>query len=421
MNNVWNRIDFVLFFLAVLGLVLKMFPQTFGASRIVFATNATVLYIRLLRIYHIKWNMGPKVVIMYRMFPEMLSFMMLLIVFILAYCTASQALINPATSLTFDILPEMFENILWLPYWQMYGELSLDRIVPKDIESCSIDGFCENFGVYSYVTPVFLAIYLLIGNVMLLNLLIAIFTSVFEKVNENSKEVWKWEMYLLATEYDRKPGLAPPFVIIEDIWKLLKNIWKLTCRGKKEDLESMMVETLETLDLFEKDCLREYLSGASTTKKDQIENRMVKLEENVQKILKLLEESPGSSNDDWGEVIDTDTKLYDDIFLEHDQYAGRENKDKKEIGKIINRQAERENRPGLSARVMSARMRNESAKVRERLIGMEDKIGSLEERTSQSMERMENLLSGIQKSFENNDNDDEHGSKRKHRSRSKKK
>ena len=228
-------------------------------------------------------------------------------------------------------------------------------------------------------------------------------------------------MSLLATEHDRKPGLAPPFVIIEDIWKLLKNIWKLTCRVKKEDLESMMVETLETLDLFEKDCLHEYLSHASTTKKDQIENRMVELEENVQKILKLLEESPGSSNDDWGEVIDTDTKLYDDIFLEHDQYAGRENKDKKERVKIINRQAERENRPGLSARVMSARMRNESAKVRERLLGMEDKIGSLEERTSQSMERMENLLSGIQKSFENTDNDDEHGSKRKHRSRSKKK
>lgn len=34
----------------------------------------------------------------------------------------------------------------------------------------------ENVADYNYVTPVFLAIYLLIGNVMLLNLLIAIFT-----------------------------------------------------------------------------------------------------------------------------------------------------------------------------------------------------------------------------------------------------
>jgi hypothetical protein len=114
--------------------------------------------------------MGPKVDIMYRMFPEMLSFLMLLVVFILAYGTANQALINPATCISWDVLPEMIENILFLPYWQMYGELSLDRIVPKNVESCNIDGFCEDFVVYRYVNPVFLDIYLLIGNVMLLNL-----------------------------------------------------------------------------------------------------------------------------------------------------------------------------------------------------------------------------------------------------------
>ena len=37
---------------------------------------------------------------------------------------------------------------------------------------------------------------------------------VFEEVHQNSKEVWKWEMYRLVEEYDQKPGLAPPFVII---------------------------------------------------------------------------------------------------------------------------------------------------------------------------------------------------------------
>lgn len=45
--------------------------------------------------------------------------------------------------------------------------------------------------------------YLLIGNVMLLNLLIAVFTSVFEEVHENSNDVWKWEMYRLVEEYDK--------------------------------------------------------------------------------------------------------------------------------------------------------------------------------------------------------------------------
>ncbi len=39
----------------------------------------------------------------------------------------------------------------------------------------------EDIKKYNYVTPALLAIYLLIGNVMLLNLLIAIFTSVGQK------------------------------------------------------------------------------------------------------------------------------------------------------------------------------------------------------------------------------------------------
>ncbi len=52
----------------------------------------------------------------------------------------------------------------------------------------------------------------------------------FEDVYENSNLVWKWEMYRLVEEYDKRPGLSPPFVIIEDIYKVLKFIWKKTCR-----------------------------------------------------------------------------------------------------------------------------------------------------------------------------------------------
>ena len=46
----------------------------------------------------------------------------------------------------------------------------------------------EELNTSEYIAPFFLAIYLLVGNVMLLNLLIAIFTSVFEEVHENSNE-----------------------------------------------------------------------------------------------------------------------------------------------------------------------------------------------------------------------------------------
>ena len=70
---------------------------------------------------------------------------------------------------------------------------------------------------------------------MLLNLLIAIFTSVFEEINQDSNNVWKWEMYRLVEEYDSRPGLAPPFTLFEDFFHLLKGIWKKTCRKRREN------------------------------------------------------------------------------------------------------------------------------------------------------------------------------------------
>jgi len=166
--------------------------------------------------------------------------------------------------------------------------------------------FCEDMSVYNNVTPVFLSIYLITANVMLLNLLIAVFTSVFEEVHQNSKEVWKWEMYTLVEEYDHKPGLAPPFVILEDLWKMLKGIWKKTCRSKRENLDLYMQDTLEALELFEKDCLNEFLHDQVQNENSKMENKMEKVEGRLNKLLELMENTAEShSSWDWGEHIHT--------------------------------------------------------------------------------------------------------------------
>ena len=40
-----------------------------------------------------------------------------------------------------------------------------------------------------------------------------------------------YHMLRLVEEYDQKPGLVPPLVILEDLYKLVKGIWKVTCRN----------------------------------------------------------------------------------------------------------------------------------------------------------------------------------------------
>ena len=54
--------------------------------------------------------------------------MFLLSVFILAYGVAIQAVIDPYRELTWDKFSDVLFQIFFMPYWQMYGELSLEEI-----------------------------------------------------------------------------------------------------------------------------------------------------------------------------------------------------------------------------------------------------------------------------------------------------
>lgn len=38
----------------------------------------------------------------------------------------------------------------------------------------------------------------------------------FERIHDNALEVWKWEMYRLLAEFEKRPTLPPPLSLIED-------------------------------------------------------------------------------------------------------------------------------------------------------------------------------------------------------------
>lgn len=131
---------------------------------------------------------------------------MLLVVFMTSYGVASQTLIDPYRDGTGNIFRDVLHKIFIMPYWQMFGELSLDTMKVFNVRRCpaepsdSNNGFCyptdsDSTQGYHMFVDILLAIYLLLSNVILLNLLIAVFTSIFDKVHSNSLEVWKWEMY----------------------------------------------------------------------------------------------------------------------------------------------------------------------------------------------------------------------------------
>ena len=75
----------------------------------------------------------------------------------------------------------------------LYGEVYAGIIDPcseENIENgkCSIPG--------AWIVPTLMTIYLLVANILLLNLLIAVFNNTFARTKQESNKIWACQRYL---------------------------------------------------------------------------------------------------------------------------------------------------------------------------------------------------------------------------------
>ena len=79
---------------------------------------------------------------------------------------------------------------------------------------------------------------------------------------------------------------------------------------------------LETLGMFEKDCLGEHLAGVAASVHGQLEGRVARMEESLERLVKVLEVGEqGDLGDDWGEEVETATDLYATREIQGDVYT----------------------------------------------------------------------------------------------------
>ncbi|CAF4201549.1 unnamed protein product [Rotaria sordida] len=64
---------------------------------------------------------------------------------------------------------------------------------------------------YSIVTFILTILFVAISNVLLLNVLVALFNITIENVRMQSHRIWRYQCFLLVYEYNNKPPLPPPF------------------------------------------------------------------------------------------------------------------------------------------------------------------------------------------------------------------
>ena len=68
-TNTWNIVDLLAIFMFVLGIILRFLPytDTLEAARVVFSLNLVVFFLRILHIFSVFKELGPKLVMIGKM------------------------------------------------------------------------------------------------------------------------------------------------------------------------------------------------------------------------------------------------------------------------------------------------------------------------------------------------------------------
>ncbi|XP_078387781.1 transient receptor potential cation channel subfamily M member 4a isoform X1 [Cetorhinus maximus] len=290
-QDMWNKCDILAILMFIAGVICRMFRSWFEMGRVLLCLDFMVFSFRLVHIFAVNKQLGPKIIIVGKMMKDVFFFLFFLGVWLMAYGVATQGLLYHTETRVSWILRRVF----YRPYLQIFGQIPLDEIDAARFHSkCTGNlttgledelSHCTN-AYANWLVILLLTIFLLVANILLVNLLIAMFSYTFNKVQEKSDIYWKFQRYNLIVEYHKRPALAPPFIILSHIHIFIKrNIRKVpTVKGTlfRMDLSEAVANRLMTWEAVQKE---NYLVTRNRIKR---ESNMEQLKRTAQKVDSVL-------------------------------------------------------------------------------------------------------------------------------------
>ncbi|XP_050299656.1 transient receptor potential cation channel trpm isoform X2 [Anthonomus grandis grandis] len=282
--NMWNPCDMGAVVMFLIGVTLRFRTDTFYHGRVVYCVNSIYWYLRILNILSVNKYLGPLVTMMGKMVKNMIYFVVLLLIVLMSFGVCRQAILNPNAAPHWRIARDVFME----PYFMLYGEVYADKIDPD----CGTDEDCHVPG--RWISPVIMSVYLLVANILLINLLIAVFNNIFNEVNSIAHQVWMFQRFTVVMEYEQKPLLPPPFIIFCHIFLLIKYI-RRKLEGKEESYDNGLKlfldrDEMERLYDFEEDCVEGYFAEQENKLQQSTEERIKVTTERIEHLTQKVED-----------------------------------------------------------------------------------------------------------------------------------
>uniref|UniRef100_A0A667YY31 Transient receptor potential cation channel, subfamily M, member 1b n=1 Tax=Myripristis murdjan TaxID=586833 RepID=A0A667YY31_9TELE len=223
----------------LLGLMLRLQNEPYlGYGRVIYCIDIIFWYIRVLDIFGVNKYLGPYVMMIGKMMIDMMYFVVIMLVVLMSFGVARQAILHPDEEPTWRLA----RNIFYMPYWMIYGEVFADSIDRKTrIHTPCGEHLYDEDGKKlppcipgAWLTPAIMACYLLVANILLVNLLIAVFNNTFFEVKSISNQVWKFQRYQLIMTFHDRPILPPPLIVFSHLYIIFSRLFRRCAKKKQE-------------------------------------------------------------------------------------------------------------------------------------------------------------------------------------------
>ncbi|XP_072523201.1 transient receptor potential cation channel subfamily M member 4-like isoform X2 [Salminus brasiliensis] len=181
-QDLWHKCDLIAITLFLIGLCCRMFESSFWFGRAALCLDYMVFTLRLIHIFAIHKQLGPKIIIVGKMMKDVFFFLFFLAVWMMAYGVANQGLIY-----SFDPSADrILRRVFYRPYLHIFGQIPVEEMdsgfqwdvtcttnateISESMEPCRDTR-------HNWLVVILLVVYLLVTNILLINLLIAMFRS----------------------------------------------------------------------------------------------------------------------------------------------------------------------------------------------------------------------------------------------------
>ncbi|XP_063431693.1 uncharacterized protein LOC134714381 [Mytilus trossulus] len=255
--NFWNFLDVLSYSITITAICIRFFKSTTSnnLARRFYSLSLFTMYMRFLHVILMSRKLGPKVIMIKEMLKDLFRFIGILFVFMLGVGVLYHANMYPKHVDMWN--PAGWEywriwKIIYIPYWQIYGDSFLDTFSENSTAPCtSIQSEWENnpdierCNQYDWVLLVIASLYMLISNLLLVNLVIALFSYRFERVQENSEKLWRYLRYEVIMDYNSRIP-APLNIIIRPL-DILCRCCKGDYKRKQHKPDRRLVDRINTL------------------------------------------------------------------------------------------------------------------------------------------------------------------------------